>query len=302
MIRRYFLPGVIALLLPLRVVPAQDDSYREPEYPVPPEAVPAPGVPAGKIEPLQWKSAGVYPGTLRNVWIYTPASYRPDGSAALMVFQDGHAYLKKDGDFKTTLVLDTLIAAGQLPPMVAVFIDPGVFTDTLPEATDWQVLKQFKSNRSVEYDTPDGTYARFLEQEILPAVAGRAPFTADPERHAIAGLSSGGICAFTAAWERPDLFRKVLSHVGSFVDIRGGHVYPALIRRQAPPKPLRIFLQDGARDLDNQHGNWPLANQMMANSLAFMKYDHRFVMDDRGAHSGRHGGSILPDSLRWLWR
>jgi enterochelin esterase family protein len=116
------------------------------------------------------------------------------------------------------------------------------------------------------------------------------------------GISSGGICAFTAAWERPDLFRKVLSHVGSFTDIRGGYAYPAIIRKTEPVKPLRVFLQDGAMDLNNQFGNWPLANQQMANSLDFMGYDHKFVFDPQGAHSGKFGGSILPDSLRWLWR
>jgi enterochelin esterase family protein len=120
------------------------------------------------------------------------------------------------------------------------------------------------------------------------------------EGRAIGGISSGGICAFTAAWERPDLFSKVLSHVGSFTNIRGGDVYPGLIRK-TEPKPIRVFLQDGSGDLDNLHGSWPLANQQMAAALRFMDYDYRFVYGD-GAHNGKHGGVILPESLRWLWR
>ncbi len=101
--------------------------------------------------------------------------------------------------------------------------------------------------------------------------------------------------------ERPDLFSKVLSHVGSFTNIRGGDRYPGMIRKTNPPKPIRVFLQDGSGDLDNEHGNWPLGNQQMALALKFKKYDYRFEFGD-GAHNGKHGGAILPDSLRWLWR
>ena len=129
----------------------------------------------------------------------------------------------------------------------------------------------------------------------------------DPESRAIAGISSGGICAWTVAWERPDEFRKVLSWVGSFTNIasgktrrEGGHNYEALIRK-TPKKPIRVFLQDGANDLDNNNGNWPLANQQMAKALAFAGYDYKFVFG-QGFHSNRHGRAILPDSLRWLWR
>ena len=124
--------------------------------------------------------------------------------------------------------------------------------------------------------------------------------TEDPDGRAICGISSGGICAFTAAWQRPDVFHRVLSHVGSFTNIRGGHVYPSLIRK-AEKKPLKVFLQDGAKDIDNEFGNWPLANQQMAAALAFKKYDYTFVFGE-GGHNDIHGGSILPESLRWLWR
>jgi enterochelin esterase family protein len=124
----------------------------------------------------------------------------------------------------------------------------------------------------------------------------------NPEMHAIMGASSGGIAAFTVAWEKPDAFRKVISHIGSFTNIRGGYVYPALIRgTKENPKPLRVFLQDGSNDLDNLHGNWPLSNQDMAAALKFAGYDYQFVLGD-GGHSGKHGGSIFPETLRWLWR
>lgn len=102
------------------------------------------------------------------------------------------------------------------------------------------------------------------------------------------------------AWQRPDAFRKVLSHVGSFTNIRGGHVYPALIR-STPNKPIRVFLQDGEKDLDNVWGNWWLSNLQMEAALKFKQYDYKFV-GGSGGHSGKHGGAILPDSLRWLWR
>jgi len=157
-----------------------------------------------------------------------------------------------------------------------------------------------KRNRSVEYDTPDGTYARFLETEILPEVGKTVKLTDDPKRRAICGNSSGGICAFTAAYERPDLFRKVVSHIGSFTNIRGGYHYPSLIRK-GEKKPLRVFLQDGSGDLDNAHGNWWLSNQQMEAALKFAKWDYKTVWGE-GGHNGKHGGAIFPDTLRWVWR
>ena len=141
---------------------------------------------------------------------------------------------------------------------------------------------------------------RVLLTEIVPAVGKDYNLTKNPELRAICGNSSGGICAFSVAWHRPDQFRKVLSHIGSFVDIRGGHAYPPMIRKSAR-KPIRVLLQDGEADLDNQFGNWPLANQQMAKALAFKDYDYKFVYGTE-AHNGIHGGVIFPDSLRWLWR
>ena len=177
--------------------------------------------------------------------------------------------------------------------IIGVFINPGVVPASKAGARP-------RRNRSFEYDTLSNQYSRFLLEEILPEVGRTHRLTDNPDRRAICGISSGGICAWTVAWERPDTFRKVLSHVGSFTNIRGGHVYPAIIRK-TEHKPIRVFLQDGENDLDNLHGSWPLANRQMAAALKFSKYDYKFVMGT-GGHNDRHGGAILPESLKWLWR
>lgn len=239
-----------------------------------------------------------FPGTIRHYAIHRTPKTDPQKEAALMVFQDGHAYA--GGEFKATKVIDQLVNAGHLPPMVLVFVNPGVFATELKESPSWELQKKYKSNRSVEYDTLSADYVMMLEKEILPLVEKVQRISKDPKQRAICGLSSGGICAFTAAWERPDLFGKVMSHVGSFTNIRGGHVYPALIRKDRI-RQIRVFLQDGSNDLDNEHGNWFLANQEMAAALKFRKYDYQFVTDDTG-HGGKGGSKIFAESLRWLWR
>ncbi|HTN74531.1 MAG TPA: alpha/beta hydrolase-fold protein, partial [Pirellulaceae bacterium] len=227
-------------------------------------------------------------------YVYVPAQYKAGEPAALMVFQDGHTYVKEDGDFRVPVVFDNLIHKQEMPVTIGLFLDPG--HKGMPEPkSPWQA-----NNRSFEYDTLSDQYARFLIDEMLVKLGKEYTLTDDPSQRAICGISSGGICAFTVAWQRPDQFRKVLSHVGSFTNIRGGHAYPALIRKTAP-KPLRVFLQDGKEDVDNEHGNWWLSNLQMESALKFKKYDHQFVGGE-GGHNGKHGGVILPDSLRWLWR
>ena len=254
------------------------------------------GVPQGKVTEHVWKSE-IFPGTIRRYWTYVPAQYDGSSPAAVMVFQDGHTYVDPEGQFRATVVMDNLIHKQEMPVTIGIFIDPGHKKEQLPPQPGWRPRPE---NRSFEYDTLSDQYARFLLEEMLPEVAKDYKLTDDPDMRAICGISSGGICAWTVAWERPDAFRKVLSHVGSFTNIRGGHVYHALVRK-TDPKPIRIFMQDGEGDLDNEHGNWPLANQQMAKSLAFAKYDFKFVYGE-GAHNGIHGGAILPDSMRWLWR
>jgi enterochelin esterase-like enzyme len=263
------------------------------DYQLGPDSMEHPGVPKGIVIQAQWNNSIVFPGTARNYRVYVPAQYDGKTPACVMVFQDGTAYADPKGLFRVPTVFDNLIHKGEMPVTIGIFVNSGTFP---PAKKD----EKPRSNRSFEYDTLSDQYARFLLEEILPEVGSRYLLTNDPEGRAVCGMSSGGICSWTVAWQRPDKFRKVLSHVGSFTNIRGGYVYPSQIREK-PHKPIRIFLQDGSHDLDNSWGNWPLANQEMASALSFAHYDYKFVYGD-GIHSGRHGGAILPDSLRWLWR
>jgi enterochelin esterase-like enzyme len=267
----------------------QDD-----QYVLGPDSQVKEGVPQGKVTQMPaWTNSKLFPGTTRDWWIYVPAQYKAEQPANVMVFCDGGGFVKTDGQFRAPVVFDNLIAKGEMPVTIGIFINPGVFPATNPQ-------EKPRSNRSFEYDSLGDVYARFLLEEILPEVAKTYKLTDDPEGRATCGNSSGGICAFTVAWERPDAFRKVVSHIGSFTNIRGGYVYPALIRK-TEKKPLKVFLQDGSNDLDNQFGNWPLANQDMAAALKFAGYDYQFVLGE-GTHNGKQGGSILPDTLRWLWK
>jgi enterochelin esterase-like enzyme len=247
-------------------------------------------VPKGTVKQMPPWQSKIFEGTKRDWWIYVPAQYRPETPAAVMVFQDGAG----PKDYVPT-VFDNLIAKGDIPVMVGIFINPGTRADG-------------GSNRSFEYDTLSDQYARFLLEEILPEVEKTVKLRHDAASRAISGASSGGICSFTVAWERPNEFSKVLSWIGSFTNIangktlrEGGHNYEALVRKTFPRKPIRVFVQDGEKDLDNANGNWPLANQTLAKSLAYAGYDYKFEYG-HGFHSNRHGRAILPDSLRWLWR
>jgi enterochelin esterase family protein len=264
------------------------------DYKLGPDSMPQDGVPKGNVTQHHWKSE-IFPGTERDYWVYAPAQYDGAKPACVMVFQDGGSYVNvtEKGQFRVPVVFDNLINKQEIPIMIGIFINPGVVPAADPK-------QKPRANRSFEYDTLSDQYARFLEKEILPEVGKTYKLRQDAAGRGICGISSGGICAFTVAWERPDLFSKVLSNVGSFTNIRGGDVYPGVIRK-TEKKPIRVFLQDGENDLDNLHGNWPLANKQMAAALKFMKYDYQFVMGTEG-HNGKHGGAILPESLRWLWR
>jgi enterochelin esterase family protein len=258
-----------------------------------PDSMEQDGVPRGKVVPMPvWKSK-VFAGTERDWWLYVPAQYDANSPACVMVFQDGQSYVNVKGDFRVPTVFDNLIHQKKMPVTIGIFLKPGEFPSSRQGGRP-------RSNRSFEYDTLSDQYATFLEKEILPEVAKTYNLRKDAAGRGIGGISSGGICAFTVAWRRPDLFSKVLSHVGSFTNIRGGDVYPGLIRK-TKKKPIRVFLQAGKKDLDNEHGNWPLANLQMDAALRYKGYEHRFVMGEEG-HNGKHGGSILPESLTWLWQ
>ena len=283
------LAAVSFLFATLAPAAPQDD-----QYVLGPDSQVKEDVPHGKVTQMPaWKDSKIFPGTTRDWWVYVPAQYKPEQPASVMVFCDGGGFVKPDGQFRVPVVFDNLIAKGEMPVTIGIFINPGSFPSTNPK-------EKPRSNRSFEYDSLGDQYAKFLLEEILPEVSKTYKLTDDPAQRAICGNSSGGICAFTVAWERPDAFRKVVSHIGSFTNIRGGYVYPALVRKNER-KPLKVFLQDGKNDLDNQFGNWPLSNQDMAASLKFAGYDFTFVFGE-GTHSGKHGGAIFPDTMRWLWK
>ena len=251
----------------------------------------APSVPAGRLSAARHCSTTVYPGVERGYVLYVPQQYREGMEAALMVFQDGARYLGPEAN--AARVLDALIEDGDMPVTIALFVEPGERGPGLP-------VYGGRDNRSLEYDALGPDYARYLLEELLPEALAGYRVAQSPERRAIAGISSGGHCAFNAAWERPEAFGKVLTHCGSFVDIRGGHAWPGRIRREEK-KALRVFLQSGEQDLDILFGNWLLANRAMAAALAYREYDHWFVAGE-GGHSLRHGGALLAEALRWLWR
>ncbi len=278
-----------------------DDAYR-----LGPDSEPHDGVPQGEVVGPLTLASEVYPGTTRHYWVYVPAQYDPAEPACLMVFQDGHAFLGPEGSYRIPTVFDNLIYRREMPVTLGVFINPGHTADQ-PEATDADWGDR-TTNRRVEYNALDDTYSRLIVDELLPALEEEYAISDDPECRAIAGASSGAICAFTVAWHRPDQFRKVISTIGSYVNIMGGHVYPDLVRG-AEPKPIRIFLQDGMNDnrgvrrggrYDPQW-DWFAQNLRMAEALEEKGYDVAYVWGI-GSHSNRHGGAIMPEMLRWLWR
>lgn len=265
-----------------------------------PDHSPQPGAKTGRLIAMPtWTNSKVFPGTTRDWWVYVPADYKPDGSAALMVFQDGRNYHNPNGNFRVPIVFENLIARGEMPVTVAVMVNPGHDPSRPPNPAKKGATPS--SNRGLEYDSLGDRYVRLLLEELLPEVEKQFPVSKNPAMRAISGSSSGGIAAFTAAWERPDQFGKVHSTVGSFVNLRGGDAYPALIRK-TERKPIRVYLEDVSGDLDNNFGNWPLANKQMHAALRYMGYDTHLEWAEGYSHGSVHGGSVFPDALRWLWR
>ncbi|MCB0842704.1 MAG: cupin domain-containing protein, partial [Bacteroidetes bacterium] len=243
-----------------------------------------------------WESSTIYPNTIRDYFVYVPKQYHEATPAALMIFQDGHAYVNEEGHFRVPLVFDNLIAQGKMPVTIGLFINPGHDKDVDTPENPFRA-----TNRSIEYDDVSGTYGKFLLGELIPELKKSYNISDDLKMRAICGLSSGGICAFSAAWFYPEKFHKVLSHIGSFTDIRGGHNYPSMIRKHEPKDhDIKVFLQDGSNDLNNQFGDWWLANLQMKSALEYKGYNYKFV-GGTGGHDGAHGGAILPESLTWLW-
>ena len=266
---------------------------QEPDYSLGPDCQPQDGVSKGIVTKHSWDNSKVFPGTTRDYWVYVPAQYNKDKPACVMVFQDGGGFQDPKGGYRVPVVFDNLIHKKEMPVTIGVFVNPGVIPAIKPNAHP-------RYNRSFEYDTPGDQYARFLLEEILPEVGKSYNLTTEGTGRAICGSSSGGIAAFAAAWERPDAFTRVVSFVGSFTNLRGANDYPTLIRK-SEPKSIRVFLQDGRNDLDIYAGSWWVANNDMVAALKFAGYEYQFVQGE-GGHNGKHGGAVLPDALRYVWK
>jgi sugar lactone lactonase YvrE/enterochelin esterase-like enzyme len=266
----------------------------EETYKLGPDSQEQEGVPQGKLEQFEWTSK-IFHGTHRQVSLYIPAQYDPKKPACVMVYQDGSGFADRKGGWRAPVVMDNLIARKEMPVTIGIFVDPGSIP---PPRGAKNALPRF--NRSFEYDSPTDQYARFLLEEILPEVAQKYNLARAANSRAICGSSSGGSCAFTVAWQRPNEFSRVASFVGSFTNLRGDNFYPDVIRK-TEPKPIRVFLQDGKKDANIYAGSWVNANKDMADALEFAGYDYQYVLGDEG-HNNKHGGAILPDVLRWLWR
>jgi enterochelin esterase-like enzyme len=282
---------------------APDDANKY--YDLSPDSLAKDGVPQGEVKGPFVLPSKAYPGTQHDYWIYVPKQYDGKTPVALMVFQDGQAFKNPDGDIRAPTVLDNLIVRREIPLMIAVFVNPGR-TPEQPMATptEWG---DHSSNRPAEYNTLDDKYARVVVDELLPVIYAQYNVARDPAMHGIGGSSSGAIAAFTVAWERPDVFRKVLSNVGSFVNLRGGDAYADIVKK-AKKKPLRIFMVDGRNDNRGRpdapydaRKDWFLQNVRLKNALAAKGYELNYSWGIQ-----KHGQAMLrtvfPEMMRWLWR
>ncbi len=262
-------------------------------YPADPAKQPHPEIPKGEVLKFDFNTPAIYPGTKRTYWVYVPAQYNPNKPACLYVDMD-------DVQFSAPTVFDYLINKGEMPVTIGVFIGSGTVMKNDTEAVRY--------NRSHEFDSMNNDFVNFLLNELLPDVEnkktsdGRAiRISKDANDHAIAGASSGAICGFTAAWQRPDAFSRVFSAIGTYVGMRGGDQYPVLIRK-TEPKPIRIFLQDGSNDAWNPlFANWYTSNLAMEAALSFSGYEVAHSWGN-GGHDGKQADAIFPDVMRWLWK
>ncbi|MDR6809070.1 enterochelin esterase-like enzyme [Dyadobacter sp. BE34] len=270
-----------------------DAQAPEENYPVDPASEEHPGVPKGEVLKFVFDQSKIFPGTWREYWVYVPAQYKADTPACVYVNQDGIQW-------KAPVVFDNLIHQKEMPVTIGVFVMHGRVKAADPNAAN------DRFNRSFEYDGLGDAYARFILEEILPEVEKQK--TSDGRQirlskngndRAIGGSSSGAVCAFTAAWERPDAFSRVFSAIGTYVGLRGADRYPTLLRK-VEPKPIRIYMQDGANDLNIYAGDWWMANQTMLRALTFAGYEVKHQWGE-GGHNGKQGTSLFPEAMRYLW-
>jgi enterochelin esterase-like enzyme len=292
--------ALILAIASIGVAEAQRGRPAEPNYDafyeLGPDSLVRRGVPKGEISAPFKLATEVFPGVEHDVWVYVPAQYDPAAEVSLMVFNDGATYLQADGYYRAVNVLDNLIYRREIPVMIAAFIDPG------------EMVADGTSVRQEQYDPIDDRYSRVIVDELLPRLYADYNISRDPDRHGIAGWSSGAIAAFTVAWQRPDQFRKVLSGIGTFVDLAGGHVYPERVLA-SEKKPIRIFMIDGRNDnrglnADGEYDanrDWFSQNVRLKNALVDKGYDVNYAWG-MGVHSHDMGGAMLPEMMRWLWR
>jgi enterochelin esterase family protein len=283
--------------------PPNPDLY----YKLGPDSLPQDGVPKGEIKGPFTLPSQAYPGTQHTYWVYVPAQYDAAKPASLMIFNDGQAFMAPEGDARAQNVMDNLIYRREIPVMIGVFINPGRTPEQPePNPKEWG---DRTTNRPTEYNSLDDKYARVIVDELLPVLYKDYNISKDPDQHGIGGASSGAIAAFTVAWERPAQFHKVLSIVGSFVNLRGGHAYSDIVMK-SDRKPIRIFLQDGRNDNRGVRGNtgeydrtrdWFYNNVKLMNALTAKGYEVNYAWGI-GKHGQKQGGAILPEMMRWLWR
>ena len=294
---------LLATFTAINLFAAGEDAF----YKLGPDSLPQEGVPHGKLlGPLHLPSQ-VFSNYTHTYWIYVPAQYDPKQPAGLMVFQDGSAMIATNGDVRVPTVLDNLIWRREIPVLITVFISPGI-TPEQPEPTpsNWG---DRSSLRPQEYNEVTNRYARVIVDELMPVITNQYNISSDPDLHAIAGSSSGAIAAFGVAWFRPDQFHKVISSVGSFVDLRGGYIYPEMVAA-TERKPIRMFFCDGVNDNRGTRGtnsaydvnrDWHVQNVRLETAMAQKGYDVNYTWGI-GLHGQKQFGAQLPEMMRWLWR
>ena len=323
---------VLALIASTAPLAATADTVIGPEYQPAPELTVVDGVPKGSVQQftMESKDSKFYPGVGRDAFgtvnpanprtlivdthpqpwqraitVYIPAQYKKGSRAPFIVVHDG----PKLGDVDMTLphALDNLIHQRRVPAMVAVMIQNG--------GGDAQ-----GSERGLEYDTLSGKFAEFIEKEVLPQVESHyhIRLTRNPDERAAMGCSSGAAAAFTMAWFHPEWYHRVISYSGTFVNQQwpfnpsnpgGAWDYHETLIPNTAPKPIRIWMQVGERDLVNPNAmrddmhDWVAANRRMAAVLENKGYAHQYVFARDAAHCDRRAREqTLPQALEWVWR